>query len=182
MFLLYLLARLLGERKTVALQISARRYVLFTEQGANIYKGDSPSGIPPGAWVLSDSLGKDEIQPCSAFLFSDAYLVHTSSPAAHIWKDWTKQVDAMMHVMDLWSEEFKHLLYVRVVYSVLCWHFGLALFLDPIFTVGWNSLGSMDQTSGPSPPFFLRLRTRNDTFVISMRVLQNSHIHPQQSC
>jgi hypothetical protein len=79
MFLLYLLARLLGERKPVALQISARRYVLSTEQGANIYKGDSPGGIPPGVWALSDSMGRGEIQPCSAFLFSDAYLVHYQS-------------------------------------------------------------------------------------------------------
>jgi len=116
MFLLYLLARLLGERKTAALQISPRRYVLFTEQGASAHKGDSP---PADAWALSDSLGTDEM-PCSAFQFSDACLIHTNSPAARKWKEWTKQLTAIRHVMDIWSEEeFKCLLYVRVVYSVL---------------------------------------------------------------
>jgi len=120
MFLLYLPACLLGERKTVALQINARRYVLFTEQGAKIHKGDSPGGIPADAWVLSDSMGMDEDQPCSAFLFSDAHLVHTSSPADSICKGWTKQLTAARHLMDLWSEdELKCLLYVRVVCSIL---------------------------------------------------------------
>jgi len=122
MFLLYLLVRLLGERKSVALQFSARRYVLFNEQGINIRNGESPdsSGILAGAWVLSDSMGADEIQPCSAFRFSETCLVHTSAPAARNWKDWTKQLGATRHVMDLWTEEeFQRLLYVRVVYSIL---------------------------------------------------------------
>ena len=123
MFLFYLLICLLGKRKTVALQFSARRYVLFNEQGVNICEGDSPhsSGLPADAWVLSDSMGLDEIQPCSAFRFSEACLVHTSLPAARNWKDWTKQLGATRHVMDLWDEEeFQRLLYVRVVYSILC--------------------------------------------------------------
>ena len=157
MFLLYLLVRLLGERKTVALQFSARHYVLFNEQGINIRKGDStvPSGSLADAWVLSDSMGMEEIQPCSAFRFSEACLVHTSSPAARDWKDWTKQLAATRHIMDLWTEEeFQCLLYARVVCSILRWHVVLALCLDPIFTVGWNSLPSMDQTSRPSPSCF----------------------------
>ena len=119
MFLLYLLARLLGERKAAAVQISSQRYVLFTEQGASMHKGDSIGGIPADAWALSDSMGTDQT-PCSAFQFSDAHLVHTSSPAARKWKEWKKQLGATIHVMDIWSEEeFKCLLYVGVVYSVL---------------------------------------------------------------
>jgi hypothetical protein len=114
MFLLYLLARLLGEKETVALQISARRYVHFIEHGATIHKGEALGAIPAGAWVLSDST--EEIQPCSAFRFSDAHLVHTSSPAAVNWK---KQLSATRHIMDIWREEFERLLYVRVVYFIL---------------------------------------------------------------
>jgi hypothetical protein len=118
MFLLYLRARLLGEKKTVALQISARRYVLFTEHGATIHKGEALGAIPAGAWVLSDST--EEIQPCSAFRFSDAHLVHTNSPAAINWKDWVKQLSATRYIMDIWrEEEFERLLYVRVVYFIL---------------------------------------------------------------
>ena len=121
MFLIYLLARLLCNRQTVALQISARHYVLFTEQGATIHEGDKPGGIPKDVWALSDTLGMAETHPCSAFLFSQhAHLVHTSSPAARNSKDWVKQISATEHIMDLWSEkEVERLLYVMVLCSVL---------------------------------------------------------------
>ena len=184
MFLIYLLARLLCNRQTVALQISARHYVLFTEQGATIHEGDKPGGIPKDVWALSDTLGMAETHPCSAFLFSQhAHLVHTSSPAARNSKDWVKQISATEHIMDLWSEkEVERLLYVMVLCSVLHWHFVLDLFLDPILALVWNSLRSMDQTSGSSPTFFVIPKTRNNTLNVSMRALQHSQIIPHWSC
>ncbi len=114
-FLLFLLVHLLRERIPVALQIDAKKFVLFDNHGARIYKTDSTyaSAIPKGAWTLSDSSGAEQLEPCAAFKYSKAHIVHTSSPASHRWKEWVKQIGATRYIMDVWSsEELRGLLYV----------------------------------------------------------------------
>ena len=118
--MLYLLARLLGEKKIVALQTSANRFVILDQGGVTMYETESGAPIPARAWALSDSAGDGQIQPCSDFRDSKAHVVHTSSPAQRNWKHWVKQLTANKYVMDMWNEqELQQLLCVRSISSVL---------------------------------------------------------------
>ena len=112
---MYLLARLLQEKNVVALQIGPDSVILFDEHGIH------PRGatlrttkLPRGAWALSDSYGTEEVNPCPAFQFSTAHLVHTSSPARNRWKSWMGKLSGIRFVMDVWPvDELRKLLYVR---------------------------------------------------------------------
>jgi len=115
MFLLCLLVYLLQEQLPVALQIDAHEFVLFDNRGVRSYQTISryASAIPNGAWTLSDSSGEQQLEPCAAFKYSKAHIIHTSSPAAHRWKEWEKQLGATRYIMDVWHlEELRGLLYV----------------------------------------------------------------------
>ena len=117
---MYLLARLLREKQIVCLQTSLDEFIIFDEGGVTRHTTYSGIHIPDRVWALSDSVGNGQMQPCSAFQYSKAHMVHTSSPAQRNWKHWVKQLSANKYVMDMWNEqELRQLLCVKSIFSVL---------------------------------------------------------------
>lgn len=111
--MLFLLARLLQEENVVALQTGNDSVILFDRHGVHQHGATLHAiELPHGAWALSDSHGTDEINPCPAFQFSDAHLVHTGPPGNY-WKGWMSHLAGIRFLMDVWpAEELKKLLYV----------------------------------------------------------------------
>ena len=90
----------------MALELS--NYILVF-QDDNVYRHPlkaDPYLLPQGTWALSDS---DEVakRPCTAFLDAAkrkvAWIVQTTSPLEERYKEWSKQRDAEMFVMDYFS-------------------------------------------------------------------------------
>ncbi len=114
-FLYYLLFRLLGVRKTVALQVRDN-FVLFQGTGVHLeYDMGSAGGhgIPSGAWALTDSHSGFK-EPCPPFLTAQrangAWVVQTTSPSKDKWATWRKEYTADLYWMDVFSlDELKAL-------------------------------------------------------------------------
>jgi len=65
--LLYFLFRLLRGREPVALQINAQQFVIFDQHGVRVcfIHAEKTFSIPKGIWTLSDSSGKQQLEPCT---------------------------------------------------------------------------------------------------------------------
>ena len=106
-FLSYVLFRLLSLEKNVAFQLDDQ-FILFQNTGVRISSANSSSGrcLPYRIWALSDS-HRDFVQPCHAFLTAcgarRAWVVQTSSPLEHNWRDWSEQNYAGMYCMDIFT-------------------------------------------------------------------------------
>ena len=75
-----------------AVQYSEDTCILFTDSGPAGYAGDSVVDLPSGTWALTDSnTGSGE--PCLTFQRSprDVFVVQTTSPQPHRYKEWKKQ-------------------------------------------------------------------------------------------
>ncbi|KAF8521600.1 hypothetical protein BU17DRAFT_64826 [Hysterangium stoloniferum] len=107
LFLLYLL-------EPVALQIDAKEFVLFSEDGVSRHSGGawSADDIPKGAWVLSDSSDELQLGPCVAFQSPRVHVIHTSSPSSRRRKGWVKRLSAGIYIMDIWSLEELRTLFI----------------------------------------------------------------------
>ncbi|KAF8330657.1 hypothetical protein F5887DRAFT_1178530 [Amanita rubescens] len=105
LFLFYVLARRLHERKPVAFQISPDEFALFGQDGVSLHPaGRGPGCVPEDTWALSDS-DPPGVQTglCIAFLQPAFHVIHTSSPSSSRWKNWVKRLGADKYIMDVWS-------------------------------------------------------------------------------
>jgi hypothetical protein len=95
--LLYTLIRRLELREPVALQVTTTQFVIFYQDGVKLSESVD----------LAPSYTGESHQPCIAFQYSIAHVIHTSS------KQWVKHLSASVYFMDVWSqEELQVLLYV----------------------------------------------------------------------
>ena len=100
-----LFCRLSAAGLPTALQVFDDRFVLFTEAGASEHDvlSKNASQLPNGTWALADS---SELigQPRSAFLVAaplqDIWIIQTTLLERSRWREWSKQHDAKMYVMD----------------------------------------------------------------------------------
>jgi hypothetical protein len=113
-FLFYVLFRRLSVGLPTALQVFDDRFFLFTETGASQLDllAQTASQLPNGTWALADSSEFIE-QPCSAFLATplrDVWVIQATSPKRSRWREWSKQREANMYVMDwFYSNELRTL-------------------------------------------------------------------------
>lgn len=85
-----------------AVQYSKDTFILFTDSGPVGFDGDSIVDLPSGTWALADSnTGSGE--PCLNFQRSpqDVFVVQTTSPEPHRYREWKKQrMGVRMFVME----------------------------------------------------------------------------------
>ncbi|KAH9066290.1 hypothetical protein EDB87DRAFT_703940 [Lactarius vividus] len=105
-FLYYLLFRLLSKGTPVSLQRSSD-ILVFRDDG--VYRhplNAAPDYLPKGTWALSDS-GHQAKQPCDVFMGAAkryaTWIIQTTSPLEERWRDWAKQLTAVMFVMNRFS-------------------------------------------------------------------------------
>jgi hypothetical protein len=106
-FLFYVLFRRLSAGLPTALQEFDDRFFLFTEAGASEHNllAKNALQLPNGTWALADSSELIE-HPCSAFLaapLEDIWVIQATSPKRSRWREWSKQRDAKIYVMDWFS-------------------------------------------------------------------------------
>ncbi|KAK2459274.1 hypothetical protein APHAL10511_008695, partial [Amanita phalloides] len=113
LFLFYVLARRLHERKPVAFQIDNHVFALFGQGGVTLHstsRKTSRKYVSEGTWALSDSDASNRSGLCMAFQQPTFHVIHTSSPSSPRWKNWVKRLGADKYIMDVWSlEELKTL-------------------------------------------------------------------------
>ena len=104
----YLLLCLLGSGEPVALQWRRNFFFLFSQDGLEVFDGNSTGWIFQfELWLLSDSkLGSDI--PCDSFLLfsqrGDAFFVQATSPAEERWKQWRKGCNGALFTMKCFTE------------------------------------------------------------------------------
>lgn len=96
----------MAEKKPTAIQLEGDAFHLFDADGAwkVATHRETALVLPRGAWVFSDSAGLD-YTPAEAFLMSDFLCIQITPPAAHRWKQWTKQRGALFYIIELWSND-----------------------------------------------------------------------------
>ena len=124
LFLLYVLARRLHQRKPVAFQIDGKKYALFRPDGVTLHDSSSRNNhVPKDTWALSDAdTSPERNQICFAFLQSEFHIIHTSSPSSSRWKSWVKRVGAGKYIMDVWSLQEVQTLLCVVLCTTLLFH------------------------------------------------------------
>jgi hypothetical protein len=105
-----------------ALQTDSEVFFVFTKEGASVHPTTSRGvQFPPDTWALADS---NEMinQPCGAFLMAslkNVWVVQASSPLKKRWREWTKQRDASIYIMEVFPSDELHVLgLVRSIFSV----------------------------------------------------------------
>ncbi|KIM48621.1 hypothetical protein M413DRAFT_20980 [Hebeloma cylindrosporum] len=92
--LLFVLLKRLSSGLPTAVQSTKDDFILFTESGPEVYDpGDSLVDLSSGTWALADSNTSGAIKPCFNFQtsLSEVFVVQTTSPQPHRYKQWTKQ-------------------------------------------------------------------------------------------
>ncbi|OCH84926.1 hypothetical protein OBBRIDRAFT_785530 [Obba rivulosa] len=113
-FLIDLLIKRLQDKKPTAVQMNSDMFVLFSDRGVEYHStvGRTYDVLPLGTWALTDS-SEVVTLPCTPFLQSRATIIQATSPAKHRWKEWGKQHEADLYIMEPWGEgEFGALLTV----------------------------------------------------------------------
>ena len=103
-FLFYVLFRRLSAGLPTALQVLDDRFFLFTETDTSEHNllAKNTLQLPHGTWALAASSEFIE-QPCSAFLaapLKKIWVIQATLPKQSRWREWSKQRDAKMYVMD----------------------------------------------------------------------------------
>ncbi|KAF9242372.1 hypothetical protein BU15DRAFT_60492 [Melanogaster broomeanus] len=111
-FLIYALVERLRKKQPTAFQYFHCKYFLFTQNGVTTHStcDDEPLRSWHGIWALSDS-SDATIQPACAFLgVLGVRTIQATYPDFERWKEWTKQHQAGLYIMDNWTlEEFSAL-------------------------------------------------------------------------
>ncbi|KAF9234891.1 hypothetical protein BU15DRAFT_52015 [Melanogaster broomeanus] len=106
-FLIYALIERLRKKQSTAFQYFPRTYFLFTQNSVTIHSADDhePLMLWDEIWALSDSNNKT-IDPAVAFLgLLGVRTIQATSPDSKRWKEWSKQHDASLYIMDIWTLE-----------------------------------------------------------------------------
>ncbi|KDQ08088.1 hypothetical protein BOTBODRAFT_119043, partial [Botryobasidium botryosum FD-172 SS1] len=106
-FLQFALAKALAIKHPVVLCNQENLFYLFTERaGRRVRIGDFNDRLPKNTLVLCDSR-EGITSPPMHFTepMSTAFVVQATSPRISRWKEWSKQRNAQIWTMDLWSEE-----------------------------------------------------------------------------
>ena len=111
-FVAYAVVVQLLEKQSVAVQIpwhdTEREYLLFTSNAITVH--DSTEIVPllghSGTWAFFDS-NNIVLEPTTAFQGPPPYIrvFQTTSPAQSRWKEWTKQHEIGLYIMNLPSIE-----------------------------------------------------------------------------
>ncbi|KAH7885728.1 hypothetical protein F5I97DRAFT_1144127 [Phlebopus sp. FC_14] len=106
-FLIYALVERLRARIPVAFQYYPDTYLLFTEDNVAAYTEDDigPLRPLPGVWALSDSNQANFLPFSAATMFPMVRVFQATSPATRRWKEWTKQSNIDLYIMDVWRSE-----------------------------------------------------------------------------
>jgi hypothetical protein len=147
-FLFYVLCRRLCAGLPTAFQLNEDEFAFFTENGPVVEKSTSRYPFPSGTWLLADSNAMVS-QPCGAFLRStiDVLVVQTTSPKVSRWKEWSKQRQARVFVMDWISrDEMIALGYVCCICRLAL----LMLVIRSLLCLDCESLLKNYDTFGPS--------------------------------
>ena len=99
-FLFYLLLHRLERGLPTAVQLNAKGYFIFDEQGAMFYLLDTHGLGLDACWALADS-NEFVDQPCEPFITRAKFTIQMSSPKPERWKEWTKQRYGVCFIMDL---------------------------------------------------------------------------------
>ena len=75
-------------------------YFVFDEQGVAVERLDRESERLQKCWALVDS-NVDIISPSKRILTSARRVIQTTSPKVERWKEWSKQKNAELYIMDL---------------------------------------------------------------------------------
>jgi hypothetical protein len=118
----YAVIEQLRKRQPVAVQVSwgdrPDAYILLLKDGVTEHECTDLAieDHVPDLWAFSDSRLSVQI-PTSAFLDTlGVWVFQTTSPAEKRWKNWTKERQVQLYIMDLWSvEEIRDLVYVVLV-------------------------------------------------------------------
>jgi hypothetical protein len=104
-FLYYLLLRLLSNKLRVAFQVN-KKYILFQDTGILLLDHDSWYPIESGTWALTDA-HDGYWQPFEAFkdacALGNVWIVQTTSPSTEKWGMWSKELQATVHWMEVYS-------------------------------------------------------------------------------
>jgi hypothetical protein len=112
-FLFYCLLRRLCEKKTTALHVKEKDFVIFADSeagGIQIYDTAvaRSHNIPKRSWALSDS-NVETRHPCSAFLEASnerkVLTVQATSPVKERWYEWRKQLHGDVYYMNVFTED-----------------------------------------------------------------------------
>ncbi|KAJ7190952.1 hypothetical protein GGX14DRAFT_603167 [Mycena pura] len=106
LFLLFALVQSLRAKRTVALCRSAFNFLYFDENGVSLVPWAQAEllDLPPGVIALYDTVpGQDSPHGIFTNRMYRAYVVHATSPKISRWKEWSKQLNAMLWPMPLWS-------------------------------------------------------------------------------
>jgi hypothetical protein len=82
------------------------KYILFQDTGVFLYDLFSAYPIKPETWALTDAHA-GFWQPCKAFkaacILGKAWIVQTTSPSTKKWREWSKELKAIIHWMEVIS-------------------------------------------------------------------------------
>ncbi|KAI9462581.1 hypothetical protein HD554DRAFT_2316319 [Boletus coccyginus] len=117
-FVAYAVIERLREKQLVAVETAwgdhPGAYVVFSEHGVGIHpRSTLLRAHVPDIWAFSDSTALAPI-PSPAFLATPHLRIfQTASPNPTHWKCWTKEKQAKLYIMDLWStEEIEDLIFI----------------------------------------------------------------------
>ncbi|KAJ7190951.1 hypothetical protein GGX14DRAFT_482303 [Mycena pura] len=106
LFILFALVQSLLAKRPVALCQSAFDFLYFDENGVSLVPWAQAGSfkLPRGVIALYDAV-PDQDSPRGVFTNRRhaAYIVHATSPKISRWKEWSKQLNAMLWPMPLWS-------------------------------------------------------------------------------
>lgn len=105
LFQFYILLRRMQEMKPIAIQLDSSSFVIFSSAGVSIHPTGYNSNmyLSVATWAVSDSVRR-RLEPCDAFLASDAAIIQTTSPASKHYKEWVKSAGADVYIMDVWEK------------------------------------------------------------------------------
>ncbi|TFK82092.1 hypothetical protein K466DRAFT_603955 [Polyporus arcularius HHB13444] len=99
-WLLQVLLHRLERKLPTAIHLSGDRFVVFDDEGATVRDARNRADLSRDYWALSDS-NHDIRQPCRAFRFSNARVIHTTPPRPDRCKEWKKQHSASLLVSEV---------------------------------------------------------------------------------
>ncbi|KXS13829.1 hypothetical protein M427DRAFT_58081 [Gonapodya prolifera JEL478] len=103
LFLYYVLAIRLSQRKPTAFQETKNNFVYFQSTGVTLHGAWDEFTPADGTWALSDSQ-EDVEPPCRAFVREPRLIiVQATSPKEDRYKEWIKQTDGVVYWMNPWT-------------------------------------------------------------------------------
>ena len=119
-FLLYVFIRRLRNAEPVAVQVAPSSFLLFTNDGVFRSTASEQWSLWPheGIWMLSNAEEENWYPIPCFFGHHSGFVVQAAASSKTSWKEWTKEYNGELFVMDLWEDqEFRDLGYKCTLYG-----------------------------------------------------------------